>query len=106
MSLEAVNIHSASRRIRSPPEIVPTAHVSRGSLARRVLNTPTTDWLSTLIRSCARRYSSGRRVQNCLYFFVQELVEDDTITIHYVKTQDQLTDIGTKHFSKHLTGSL
>ena len=77
-----------------------------GSLARPRLNAPTTDWLSTLIRTCARRYSSGRRVQNCLYFFVQELVEDDTITIHYVKTQDQLTDIGTKHFSKHLTGSL
>ena len=31
------------------------------------------------------------------YFFIQELVEDGTIIIHYSKTQNQLADIGTKH---------
>ena len=33
------------------------------------------------------------------YFFVQELVEDGTITIHYVETQHQLADIGIKHLN-------
>ena len=35
------------------------------------------------------------------YFFVQELVEEGMITIHYVNTQDQLEDLGTKHLGKH-----
>ena len=34
------------------------------------------------------------------YFVIQKLVEDGTITIHYAKIQDQLADIGTKHFNK------
>ena len=34
------------------------------------------------------------------HFFIQELVEDGTITIHYAKTQDQLADTGTKHLDK------
>lgn len=33
------------------------------------------------------------------YFFIQELVEDGTITIRYAKTQDQLAGIGTKHLN-------
>ena len=33
------------------------------------------------------------------YFFIQELVEDGMITIHYVKTQDQLAGFGTKHLN-------
>ena len=33
-------------------------------------------------------------------FFIQELVEDITITIHYVKTQDQLAHVGIKYFNK------
>ena len=32
---------------------------------------------------------------------VQELVEEGKISIHYVKTEDQLADLSTKHFSKH-----
>ena len=35
------------------------------------------------------------------YFFVQELVEDGTITIHYAKMQDQLDDMWTKHLNTH-----
>ena len=35
------------------------------------------------------------------YFFVQELGEEGKITIHCVKTEDQLTALDTKHLSKH-----
>ena len=35
------------------------------------------------------------------YFFVQELVEEGEISVHYVKTEDQLADLGTKHLRKH-----
>ena len=31
------------------------------------------------------------------YFFVQEVVEEGMVSIHYVKTEDQLADLGTKH---------
>ena len=34
------------------------------------------------------------------YFFVQELVEGK-VSIHYVKSESQLADLGTKHRSKH-----
>ena len=34
------------------------------------------------------------------YVFIQERVEDGTITIHYAKTQDQLADIGTNRLNK------
>ena len=34
------------------------------------------------------------------YFFVQELVEGK-VNIHYVKSEDQLADLGTKHQNKH-----
>ena len=34
------------------------------------------------------------------YFFVQELVEGK-VSIHYVKSEGQLADLGTKHHSKH-----
>ncbi|CAN0428023.1 unnamed protein product, partial [Ascophyllum nodosum] len=35
------------------------------------------------------------------YLFVQELVEEGKITIHFMKTQDQIADLGTKHANKH-----
>ena len=34
------------------------------------------------------------------YFFVQELVEGK-VNIHYVKSEDQLANLGTKHHRKH-----
>ena len=34
------------------------------------------------------------------YFFIQEIVREDRITVKYVKTENQLADIGTKHLSK------
>ena len=35
------------------------------------------------------------------YFFVQELMEKGKITIPFVKIQDQIADLGTKHADKH-----
>ena len=35
------------------------------------------------------------------YFFVQGPVEEGKVGIHYVKSEDQLADLGTKHHSKH-----
>ena len=35
------------------------------------------------------------------YFFEQELVDEGKITIHLVKTQDQIADLGIKHTNKH-----
>ena len=35
------------------------------------------------------------------YFFVQELVKEGKVTIHFVKTEQQLADLGTKHLKKH-----
>ena len=34
------------------------------------------------------------------YFFIQELAKEGRITVKYVKADDQLADIGTKHLSK------
>ena len=34
------------------------------------------------------------------YFFVRDVVEGK-VSIDYVKSQDQLADLGTKHHSKH-----
>ena len=33
-------------------------------------------------------------------FFVQELVKQGSTNVKYVKTEDQLADIGTQHLSK------
>ena len=35
------------------------------------------------------------------YSFVQKIVEEGKITIHFVKTQDQIDDLGNKHANKH-----
>ena len=35
------------------------------------------------------------------YFFVQELVKEGKVPIHFVKTEQQLPDLGTKHLKKH-----
>ena len=48
-----------------------------------------------------RTYSPRAEHIALWYFFVQELVEEGKIIIHFVKTQDQITDLGTKHANKH-----
>ena len=35
------------------------------------------------------------------YFFVQEVVKEGKVIIHFVKTEQQLTNLGTKHLKKH-----
>ena len=35
------------------------------------------------------------------YVFVQEPVKEGKVTIHFVKTEQQLVDLGTKHLKKH-----
>ena len=35
------------------------------------------------------------------YVFVQELVKEGKVTIHFVKTEQQLVDLGTKHLKRH-----
>ena len=47
-----------------------------------------------------RTYSPRAKHIALRYFFVQELVEEGKITIHFVKIQDQITHLGTKHANK------
>ena len=48
-----------------------------------------------------RTYSPRAKHIALRYFFVQELVEEGKVSIHYVKSENQLADLGTKHHSKH-----
>ena len=35
------------------------------------------------------------------FFYIRELVKENKITTHYVSTEDNLADIGTKHLKKN-----
>ena len=59
------------------------------------------DNTSTLHVAGNRNYSSRAKRFALKYSFVQELVEEGKVSIHYVKSKDQLEDLGTKHHSKH-----
>ena len=48
-----------------------------------------------------RTYSPRAKHIALRYVFVQELVEEGKTTIHFVKTQDHIVDLGTKHANKH-----
>ena len=48
-----------------------------------------------------RAYSSRRKDIALRFFYVRELVSEGKITIHYISTEDQLVDIGTRHLNKH-----
>ena len=48
-----------------------------------------------------RSFSSRSKHIALQLFFIRELVTDGRISIHYVPTEDNLADIGTKHFNKH-----
>ena len=56
--------------------------------------------VSTLLVAGNRTYSLWTKHIALRYLFVQDLVEDK-ITIHYVKSQDPLTDLSSKHLGKH-----
>ena len=59
------------------------------------------DKTSTLYVAGNQTYSPRVKHVALWHFLVQELVREGQISIHYVKTEDQLADIGTKHLSKH-----
>ena len=48
-----------------------------------------------------RTYSRRAKYIALRYLFVQELVEEGKVSIHYVNSEDQLADLDTKHHSKH-----
>ena len=48
-----------------------------------------------------RTYSPRAKHIALGYFFVQKLMQEDKVGIHYVKSEDQLANLGTKHLSKH-----
>ena len=59
------------------------------------------DNTSALYIAGNRTYSPRAKHIALSYFFVQELVEEGKVSIHYVKSEDQLADLGTNHHSKH-----
>ena len=68
---------------------------SFGSVPLHIENT------STLHVAGNRTYSPrAKHIALRYYFLEQELVEGK-VSIHYVKSEDQLADLGTKHNSKH-----
>ena len=48
-----------------------------------------------------RAYSSRTKRIALRLFYIRELASQGKITIHYIPTEDQLADIGTKHLNKH-----
>ena len=48
-----------------------------------------------------RTFSPRAKYIALRYFFVQELVKEGTFTIHFVKTEQQPADLGTKRLKNH-----
>ena len=48
-----------------------------------------------------RAFSSRTRHIALRFFYIRELVKENQITTHYISTENQLADIGTKHLNKH-----
>ena len=59
------------------------------------------DNTSALHLTSKRTYSPRAKHIALRYFFAQDLVEEGKITIHFVLTQNQIADLGTKHVNKH-----
>ena len=55
------------------------------------------DNISALHVARNRTYSSRVKHVALRYFFIQALVKEGRITAKYVKTEDELNNIGTKH---------
>ena len=53
-----------------------------------------------------RTFSPRAKHITLRYFFVYKLVKVGKITIHFVETEQQLADLGTKHLEKHRHGFL
>ena len=48
-----------------------------------------------------RSFSSRTKHIALRFFFIRELVTEGKISIHYIPTDDNPADIGTKHLNKH-----
>ena len=48
-----------------------------------------------------RAFSSRTKHIALRFFYIRELVKESKITPHYISTERQLDDIGTKHLNKH-----
>ena len=59
------------------------------------------DNTATLHVSGNRSFSSRTKHIALRFFFIREVVREGRISIHYVPMEDNLADIGTKHFNKH-----
>ena len=59
------------------------------------------DNTSALHLASNRTYNPRAKHIALRYFFVHKIVEEGTIAIHFVKTQDQIADLGNKHANKH-----
>ena len=59
------------------------------------------DNTSTLHVAGTQTYSPRVKHVALRFFFVQELAKERRISIHYVKTEDQLAYISKKHLRKH-----
>ena len=55
------------------------------------------DNISALHVAGNRTYSSRVKHVALRYFFIQDLVKEGIITVKYMKTEDQLADVRTKH---------
>ena len=49
-----------------------------------------------------RAFSSRTKHIALRFFYIRELVKENKITTHYMSTERQVADIGTKHLNKHL----
>ena len=59
------------------------------------------DNTSALHVAVNRSFSPREKHIALRYFFVQELVKERRVAVHFVKTEQQLPDLGTKHLKKH-----
>ena len=59
------------------------------------------DNTATLYALGNRSFSSRTKHIALRFFFIRELVTEGNISIHYIPTDDNPADIGTKHLNKH-----
>ena len=59
------------------------------------------DNTATLHALVNRSFSSRTKHIALRFFFIRELVTEGKISIHYIPTDDNPTDIRTKHLNKH-----
>ena len=65
-----------------------------GQLSLHIDNTATLHVIGNRTCSARTNHSALR------FFYISELVKDGSISIHYIPTEYQLADIGTKHLNK------